>query len=231
MLADGVVPGRIAVDDGWIAAVVEDPDDAEAAAGPLVAPGFIDVHVHGWGGHDATGDADALSGMARALLAPGRDLVPAHGPDAARGRDPAFRRTGCAGLDARGTRRTAPSRWGSTWRARSSRRRARAPTIRRSCARPRTSTPAILEAALDGLRIITIAPELPGSLALIERLAAAGIAASLGHSAATLEEARAGYRGGRPDHDPPVQRHDRRRPPAARAWRSRRSRTTRRTSS
>ena len=64
VLVDAVVPGRVVVADGRIAAI--EPDDA--VDGPFVAPGFIDVHVHGWGGHDATGDADALSGMARALL-------------------------------------------------------------------------------------------------------------------------------------------------------------------
>ena len=68
---------------------------------------------------------------------------------------------------------------------------------------------------LDGLRVMTIAPELPGALALIERLSALGIVASLGHSASTLDEARAGYVAGGPVDDPPVQRDDRRRPPGA----------------
>ena len=71
VLADEVVPGRLVIEDGWIRSVDRDPDDAAAAAGPLYAPGFIDVHVHGWGGHDATGDAAALAGMARALLRKG----------------------------------------------------------------------------------------------------------------------------------------------------------------
>ena len=63
------------VADGRIDAVELDPalDDA----GPLFAPGFVDIHVHGWGGHDAMGDEAALDGMARALAAPRRDLVPA----------------------------------------------------------------------------------------------------------------------------------------------------------
>jgi len=68
VLADEVVPGRLLLDGGWIRAVEPDPADPVAAAGPIYAPGFVDVHVHGWGGHDALGDADALSGMARALL-------------------------------------------------------------------------------------------------------------------------------------------------------------------
>ena len=73
----GVAPGRI---DGR-----GRPDRggrprrrAPCADGPATSrPGFVDVHVHGWGGHDAMGDADALDGMARALLRRGRDVVPA----------------------------------------------------------------------------------------------------------------------------------------------------------
>ena len=68
ILAGGVAPGRIEVEDGWIVSVEPLPDDAEALGGQLVAPGFIDVHVHGWGGFAAIGDADELDGMARAML-------------------------------------------------------------------------------------------------------------------------------------------------------------------
>ena len=49
---------------------------------------------------------------------------------------------------------------------------------------------------LEGLRVITIAPELPGALELIARLAARGVRVSLGHSAATVAQARAGYAAG-----------------------------------
>ncbi len=61
---------------------------------------------------------------------------------------------------------------------------------------PADIDPAVVDACLDGLRIMTVAPELPGALALIERLAGLGVVASLGHSGATLDEARAGYRAG-----------------------------------
>jgi N-acetylglucosamine-6-phosphate deacetylase len=46
---------------------------------------------------------------------------------------------------------------------------------------------------LEGLRITTIAPELPGALALIARLRDLGVVTSIGHSNATLDEALAGY--------------------------------------
>jgi N-acetylglucosamine-6-phosphate deacetylase len=53
-----------------------------------------------------------------------------------------------------------------------------------------------LEAHLDGLRLVTVAPELPGALELIAWLSARGVATSMGHSASTLDEARAGYAAG-----------------------------------
>jgi N-acetylglucosamine-6-phosphate deacetylase len=55
---------------------------------------------------------------------------------------------------------------------------------------------ATLEPLLDGLRVITIAPELPGALELIRSLAGRGVVVSLGHSAASVDEARRGYAAG-----------------------------------
>ncbi len=53
-----------------------------------------------------------------------------------------------------------------------------------------------LEPLIDGLRLVTIAPELPGATDLIRWLHDRGVAVSIGHSAATLAEARAGYEAG-----------------------------------
>ncbi|MEX1344033.1 MAG: amidohydrolase family protein, partial [Candidatus Limnocylindrales bacterium] len=69
VLDDGAVPGALSVDDHGRIQAVERDDSAPTAE--LVVPGFIDVHVHGWGGHDAMGGSEALSGMARALAARG----------------------------------------------------------------------------------------------------------------------------------------------------------------
>lgn len=46
------------------------------------------------------------------------------------------------------------------------------------------------------VRLVTIAPELQGALDLIARLASRGVTVSLGHSGATLEQARAGFEAG-----------------------------------
>ena len=78
VLDDEVVPGRLVLEDGWIRAVEPDPHDAEAAAGPIYAPGFVDVHVHGWGGHDALGRRGRPVRHGPGAPPPRRDLVPAH---------------------------------------------------------------------------------------------------------------------------------------------------------
>jgi N-acetylglucosamine-6-phosphate deacetylase len=47
-----------------------------------------------------------------------------------------------------------------------------------------------------GVRLVTLAPELPGGLELIRRLAAQGIVVSAGHSMATFAQAQAGFAAG-----------------------------------
>ena len=188
VLADAVVPGRVVVEGGKIASV--EPDES-AAAGPYVAPGFIDVHCHGWGGHDATGDTDALSGMARALLRRGVTSFLPTAPTLSADELPRFAERVRAwmpiapadgavplGFNLEGPF-IAPARKG-----------AHDPALLRT---PADLDPAVIERVLDGMRIMTIAPELPGSPALIARLAERGIVTSLGHSQATLAEAQAGY--------------------------------------
>ena len=170
------------------------PADADAADDPYLAPGFVDVHVHGWGGHDAMGGRDALDGMARRLLRRGvtsflptavtaplptlvefAERVRAWRPDApADGAEP-------LGFNLEGPF-LAPDRRG-----------AHDPTLLRV---PADVPRATLEPLLDGLRLVTVAPELPGAIELIGWLHDRGVAVSIGHSAATLEEAQAGYAAG-----------------------------------
>jgi N-acetylglucosamine-6-phosphate deacetylase len=191
VLEDRVVPGRIVVRDGRIAEV---ESSGTAIGGPYIAPGFVDVHVHGRGGHDALGPDGALDGMARALLrhgvtsflptavtAPLADLaafaervrrwMPAAPGDGA----------GPLGFNLEGPFIN-PARKG-----------AQNPAYIRV---PAEVSTADLEPLVDGLRITTIAPEIPGALDLIRWLRARGVAASLGHSTATVEEGRAGYAAG-----------------------------------
>ena len=50
--------------------------------------------------------------------------------------------------------------------------------------------------ARNGVRLVTLAPEIPGALQLIETLTAQGVIVSAGHSAATMAEARLGFAAG-----------------------------------
>jgi N-acetylglucosamine-6-phosphate deacetylase len=197
VLDDRVVDGRIVVQDGRIAAVVlEEPDAARTGdtLGLFIAPGFVDVHVHGWGGHDAMGGPEALSGMAKHLL---RHGVTAFLPTAVTAPLPvlvAF---------AEGYRAWAPGapRDGAVPLGFNLEGPFLAPTRRGAHDAAHLRLPAdvpreALEPMLEGWRLTTVAPELPGALELIAWLAARGVASSMGHSAADLEAARAGYAAG-----------------------------------
>jgi N-acetylglucosamine-6-phosphate deacetylase len=191
VLDDSVAPGRVTVEDGTIANVELDPAEVH---GPFVVPGFVDLHVHGWGGHDAMGGEADLDGMARAMLPHG---VTSFLPTAVT--------AGVATLRAFADRVRA-------WRPRATadgaqplgfnlegpfispdRRGAQNPAF---IVAPATVELGELEPLLPELKVTTIAPEVDGAIALIEWLAGHGVAVSLGHSAATLDEARAGYAAG-----------------------------------
>jgi N-acetylglucosamine-6-phosphate deacetylase len=192
VLDDRVVGGRIIIEDDRVAEVAVDGGVGEGAA--YLAPGFVDVHVHGWGGHDAMGGRAALDGMARALARRG---VTSFLPTAV-----------TAPLDALAGFADDVRRWLPDAPAdgaqplgfnlegpflAEARRGAHDPALLRSPADVRHDQ---LTPLADGLRVITIAPELPGAVELIQQLAGSGVAVSLGHSAATLDEARAGYAAG-----------------------------------
>ena len=192
VLDDEVADGTITVEAGLIAAIELGP--ARVPDGPFISPGFVDVHVHGWGGHDAMGGRVALDGMARRLLrrgvtsflptavtAPLAALIDFAGsvrdwsPDAPDdGAEP-------LGFNLEGP-----------FLARR-RRGAHDPTYLQV---PAEVPRATLEPLIDGLRLVTIAPELPGATDLIAWLAERGVMTSIGHSGATLEQARAGYAAG-----------------------------------
>lgn len=192
VLDDRVEAGRLTIDGGRIVGI--EVDSTVASNEPYIAPGFVDVHVHGWGGHDAMGGTAALDGMARALLrrgvtsflptavtAPLDDLKtfadnvrrwsPSAPPD---GAEP-------LGFNLEGPF-LAPARKGSHAEAH----------LREPADAPRDD----LEALVDGLRLLTVAPELRGAYDLIGWLQNQGVAVSIGHSAAAAGEAWAGYEAG-----------------------------------
>jgi len=195
VLDDRVEDGRVSVADGWITAV--EPGAASASdsgPAPYLAPGFVDVHVHGGGGHDAMGGRAALDGMARHLLRHGVTSFLPTGVSAPL--DDLYRFVD----DVRDWMPVAPadgaeplgSNLEGPWLAHA-RKGAHDPALLREPAELRLTD---LEAHLVGLRLVTVAPELPGALDLIAWLHGRGVAVSMGHSAATIDEARAGYAAG-----------------------------------
>jgi N-acetylglucosamine-6-phosphate deacetylase len=195
VLEDRIAAGRLTIDEGWIAAVELDEGGAPGRDGALfVAPGFVDIHVHGWGGHDAMGDLAALDGMSRRLLrrgvtsflptavtAPLGDLV------AFAERVRAWRPAAPAdGAEPLGFNLEGPF-------LAEARRGAHDPV---SLLAPADAQPETLERLVDGLLVMTVAPELPGAIELIAWLEERGIAASVGHSAASFDQARAAFEAG-----------------------------------
>jgi N-acetylglucosamine-6-phosphate deacetylase len=192
VLEDRVAAGTVVIDGDRIAAV--DLDEGLAVGDRYLAPGFVDIHVHGWGGHDAMGDVHALDGMARALLRHGvTSFLPtavsapieelAAFADRVRGWIPA---APADGAEALGFNLEGPF-------LAEVRRGAHNPAALRA---PTDVPGSALEPLIDGLRVMTIAPELPGALDLIGWLAGRGVVVSIGHSGATVEQARAGYAAG-----------------------------------
>ena len=192
VLDDRVAHGRVAIEDAVIVSV--EVDDRPNDAAQYIVPGFVDVHVHGWGGHDAMGGREALDGMARALLRRGVTSFLPTGYTQPWQKIVDFANTARAwsvdapddGADPLGFNLegpfVAPARKG-----------AHEPSLLRTPAEIGLDA---VEAVLEGCRVMTVAPELPGALELIARLRERGVAASMGHSAATLEEAQAGYAAG-----------------------------------
>lgn len=193
VLDDRVAPGRVSVDDGVITAVEVDVSDVGADA-PYVSPGFVDIHVHGWGGHDAMGDAAALDGMARALLQrgvtsflPTAVTAPLSELAAFAGRVRAWMRSAPAdGAEPLGFNLEGPF-------LASAKRGAHAEAHLRA---PGSASRAELDGLVNGLRLLTVAPELDGATDLIGWLHGQGIAVSVGHSAASAEQVWDAYEAG-----------------------------------
>lgn len=196
LLVDGkLLTGTIAWERGRISSL-----DVEGEIGggdlPIVAPGLVDLHVHGFGGADPLED---FSGMARALARAGTTafqptLFPA---------PPAILGEQCSKLW------STASRAGGTGHARAVGIHLEGPFVNPEAAGalPRSElaspSPGALRAILGpatgdgrGIRTMTLAPELPGSADLVSELTRSNVRVSLGHSLATAAEGRSAARAG-----------------------------------
>jgi N-acetylglucosamine-6-phosphate deacetylase len=188
--------GRMLTPDGWVTGWVDTLDgvitemreDARADARRMLVPGFIDMHVHGADGADVMdASPEALTTMAEALAREGTTgflattlTAPPEALLAALRVPPPDTGAECLGYHLEGPMIAADHRGVQP-----------ADAIRVVGERE-------LEAWLDTgrVRVVTVAPELPGAPMIIARLAAAGVRVNLGHSGATFAEAGAGFEAG-----------------------------------
>lgn len=197
LLVDGrLLPGHLEVAAGCIAAVELDPALASDAAALVIAPGLVDVHVHGFGGCDPLDD---LAGMARALARAGTTAFqPTLFPRAPE-------RLGADAERVWSAARALPPGSG----ARVLGLHIEGPFVSRAAAGALPPDD-LAEPSVDALRAIlgpstgdgrgirrmTLAPELPGSADLVAELVRSGVRVSLGHSLATSAQARSAARAG-----------------------------------
>ncbi len=194
--AGDLTPATLLIAGEEIAAVAAPgealPPDVETidVSGCIVAPGFIDSHVHGGMGYNFMhGTREAFAGISAHLArggttaclatttsAPLEDIVSALANIAEASRAPQPGQVEILGAHLEG------------------------PFINREKAgsqalehvRPPSASEvqALLDAAGGALRVVTMAPELPGAREAIRTLTGLGVQVSLGHSTASYEEAR-----------------------------------------
>ncbi len=186
-----VSDGTIEIVDGHIAEIVEndpsdglpEPGDTEGAdlAAAWVLPGFVDIHMHGGGGASFTsGDADEAARAVAFHLAHGTTTMlaslvtaPTHAlRDATAAFAPLIASGALAGIHYEGPY-LAAARCGA-----------------QNAAHLRDPDLDELAALLDlgGVRMVTLAPELPGALDAIRLLVERGVVAAVGHTDATYEQ-------------------------------------------
>lgn len=195
-------PGAVGVEGGTITyagpaeGAPRGPADPAREVSGWVTPGLIDLHVHGAGGRSLMEpDPEAVRAVSRTLAA--------HGTTG-------FLSTAVVSRDLRGNRHLEVSaelteavpedgaqvlgihlegpyvnpRRGGLIRA------------DRIWPPDRRNLDGLLKLMRGRLRMMTLAPELPGALELLAPLRDAAAVGSLGHTEATFEEARAGFSGG-----------------------------------
>jgi len=213
-----LTPGTLAIDGGRIVDVrpgqLGGGQPAFAFQGHYIVPGFIDVHVHGVGGVDSLDPDEAIAAIAEALPRYG---VTAFCPTTVACAPAALRRVLEQVRRAREApnpraARVLPAHLESNFISpeyagaqpaaclRSPRLALEAATRSdRSAAEELFAAADILheiERAAPDVGIVTLAPELDGGLALMAWLSARGHRVSLGHSAATYDEALAAIAAG-----------------------------------
>lgn len=191
LVVDGAIRrGRVEVENGVIASV----EFTERGEGPLISPGLVDIHVHGACGEDVMSGREALARVGRFLLRHGvTSFLPTSVSApisevlkfAATVRDFAHDNAG-ATAQALGVHLEGP--YLSTLR--------KGAQNEAHILAPSDVPFARIGPMADVLRLVTVAPELPGAREFIAAAVSHSVAISLGHSTATADEANAGFNAG-----------------------------------
>lgn len=151
--------------------------------GGMIAPGFIDLQVNGFAGHDAAAGAGAIAATSEALPATGVTAFLPTLISAPVEQGAAFAAAVGAASEAQGARVLGAHIEGPFLNP-----SFRGAHLRSHLALPDPERVDVLLAARP--RLVTLAPELPGALTAIERFHNAGIVVSAGHTAADFEQGR-----------------------------------------
>ncbi|HYL68385.1 MAG TPA: N-acetylglucosamine-6-phosphate deacetylase [Candidatus Limnocylindria bacterium] len=199
----------ILVEDGKIIGLgprdeVRVPADAVhyAAGDKIVVPGFVDIHIHGAGGHDVMeGNARALDRIAATVARYGTTSILATTVTAPM-EDTCHSLQGIARYirhhEAPGDgTRPAAEILGIHLEGPFISKARRGVHPQDAIVRPSAEALAKFREAADGLiKIVTIAPELPGALELISAAVAEGLVVAIGHTDADYDETRAAFAAG-----------------------------------
>ena len=151
---------------------------------PRLLPGFIDLHVHGGGGHDTMAGGDAVAAIARsharhgttALLATTMTAPSSEIEAALRALAPHVAQRPASGSRVLGVHLEGPfinpSRLGA----------------QPDCTMVASLAQVLAWHALAPIRLVTLAPEVPGHMRLVGTLVAQGLRVQIGHSAGSYED-------------------------------------------
>jgi N-acetylglucosamine-6-phosphate deacetylase len=162
---------------------IEESQVRESKA-PCIIPGFVDLHVHGGGGHDIMEGGDALKRvcelhvrhgttalLATTMTAPSQDLETAFNAMRALRTEPEIRSAQVLGVHLEG------------------------PYINHGKLGAQPDFTRVVQTRelmrlheLFPIRLITLAPEVPGNMERIDALCAAGFRVQIGHTLGTYEE-------------------------------------------
>jgi N-acetylglucosamine-6-phosphate deacetylase len=182
----GIVDGTVTIDGPRIAGIAAGP-----AGTDVILPGFVDIHTHGGGGHTfTTGDVDAARGAAAFHLGHGTTTMLASlvsSPyELMRDATAAFAPLVAEGVIA-GVHFEGPYLSGVRCGAQN-------PAFLRDPSVEELT--ALIKLGEGAIRMVTIAPELPGALDAIKLLASYAVVAAIGHTDATYDQTLAGVAAG-----------------------------------